>query len=179
MALSFRANVVLGVIVLVCGAMSSFNLIFAVPATLAGIILLWGNIKTHETEKADFRKKIIQEALDNLDFVLDPNTLHISHANWDSKAEESKRDLLGHKEYDLWKKFYDSIDARNQNIRDHGLAWNGFEKVNDQCVRSLLRIKDEISWVKECEEAKTRIAAFKEKAMETASISESLRSELM
>ncbi len=180
MGLSFWLNVVLGIVVLVCGAMSAINLYFAIPATVAGVILLLGNITGHETEKADFRKKIIHEALDSLGFVLDPNFPYISHGNWSSRTEESKSDLLGEREYALWKEFFDSIDARNRDFQIYALPpWDIFEKVNDQCVKSLLKIYSEISWIKECEEAKTRIAAFKEKARETASISESLRSELV
>lgn len=179
MQLSFWANVILGIIVLVCGAIASFNLYFAIPAALAGMILIWGNIKTHGTEKSDFRKKIIQEALDSLGFVLDPNIRNISHGNWSGKTDESKTDLLGKKEYSLWKEFFDSIDARNQDFQTWTVPpWEIFEKVNDRIVTSLLKIYSEIPWVKESGEAKTRIDAFKEKARETAGISESLRAEL-
>jgi len=177
MHLSFWTNVVLGTVVLVYGAMSSINLYFAIPATLAGIIPLLGNIKTHETKKADFRKKIIHEALDDLDLISNVNSHYISHEKWDSKTEESAPDLLGDSEYKLWKEFYDSIDARNRYFRlDGGLVWEDFVKVNDQCARSFLRVYDSISWVRESEEAKTRITAFLSKAERIASFSGNLRS---
>jgi hypothetical protein len=177
MGLSFWANVTLGVITMVCGAMSGISLYFVIPATLAGIILLLGNIKTHETEKADFRKKIIREALDDLDLISDVNSHHISHEKWDSKTEESAPDLLGDSEYKLWKEFYDSIDTRNQYFKSGGgLVWKDFMKVNDQCVRSFLKIYDDVSWVRESEEAKTRITGFLKKAGGTASISKNLPS---
>jgi hypothetical protein len=179
MEFSFRTKAVLEFAVIVVGVLSVVYSYLGVIIGVFGFVLLYYEVKDRGVEKTDFRKKILQEALDGLGFVLDPNFRYISHGNWSSKTEESKTDLLGEREYALWKEFFDSIDARNQHFQIYALGpWDIFEKVNDQCVKSLLKIYSEISWVKEREEAKTRIAAFKKKAMETASISESLRAEL-
>jgi hypothetical protein len=179
MELSFWANVVLGAVVVVCGAMSSINLYFAIPATLAGIILLWGNIKTHRTEKADFRKKIVHEALDILNLLVsDTNCRHIDYNIWSGKAKGFKVDVLGHQDYGLWNAFYESVGEWNEHFRSiRGVGkWEDFVKFNDQCVISFFKVYDGISWVRESEEAKARITDFLSRAERTAGFSGNLRS---
>ena len=178
MEISFHTKIGLEFAIIVFGVLSIVYSYLGVIIGAIGAILLYHEINTHSAEKADFREKIIREALDNLDIVPDPNSNHIPHEKWDSKVEKSKPDLLGINECKLWKEFYDSIDARNRHFRlKNGLgAWEDFVKVNDQCVRSFLRVYDSISWVRESEEAKARITAFFQKAKGTASISKNLRS---
>jgi hypothetical protein len=183
MEFSFSTKIVLESAVVIFGVLSVvysyLGVYFGAIIGIFGAVLLCYEVRDRGIEKTDFRKKILHEALDGLHFVLDPNFRYISHGNWSSRTEESKTDLLGEREYALWNEFFDSIDARNQDFQTYALPpWDIFEKLNDRCVKSLLKIYSEISWVKEGGEAKTRIAAFKEKARETAGISESLRAEL-
>jgi hypothetical protein len=181
MEFSFRTKIGLEFAVIVFGVLSIKYSYLGVLIGGIGLVLLYYEIRDHGIESADFREKILQEALDTLGFVMDTNSARISCANWSSKTKESKQDLLGHKEYELWKEFFDSVEARNLHFQLHNLTpgpWNDFEAVNDRCVRSLLKIRDKISWVKESEEANKRIAAFSKKAKEEAGLSESLRSEL-
>jgi hypothetical protein len=170
MELTFWANVAFGVIVLVCGTMSSINLYFAIPATLAGIILLWGNIKTHRTEKADFRKKIIQEALAIVDHIIwSTSASHISCANWTTKAEGFKADLLGDRDYGLWKQFYDSVGRRNEYLESRGNfgLWANFAKLNRTIFDNFFKVYDETSWVKESV-PEERITDFLSRAQKSA-----------
>jgi hypothetical protein len=118
MGLSFWTNVFLGVIVTACGAMSSINLIFAIPATIAGVILLWGNITTHKAKQADFKKRIVDEALGIADHIVTYTDFsRILYPDWSSENEESRSDLLSFDDYNLCKQFYHAVEARNGSVK--------------------------------------------------------------
>lgn len=152
MRLSFRANMVLGIITIACGAMSGISLWFTIPAAAAGIILLWGNIRTHKTKQADFKKKIIHEMLGITNhIVISADNSRILYPDWSSESDDSKMDLLGVGDYELCKQFYDAVEARNRYfLGRQGLGpWEDFEKLNRAIYDTFLRLCDGVSWVKE------------------------------
>jgi hypothetical protein len=150
MRLSFWPNVVLGLVVTVCGAMSSINLYFAIPATLAGIILLWGNITTHRRGKADFREKIASDAVGYLEAVLSyPFDSKSLHGAWLSKDEDFRSDALDPEACGLWKQFYDCVEARDRYFSSSSGFDTQARKVNESCFDIFWEVCARIPWVKE------------------------------
>lgn len=130
--------------------MSSVNLYFIIPTTLIAIILLVDSITARRMEQVDFRKKVPNEALAILNELASrPTRSHIPCTVWSSKTEELKTDVLGAKDYMLWKQFYDNVEVRNEFFGSReGFSWSDVEKFNSLCFDSFLEVYEGVSWVK-------------------------------
>jgi hypothetical protein len=141
-----------------------------IVAVLIVIVLLANEIGMRKSERGDFKKKIIQEALAIVDHIIwSTSASHISCANWTTKAEGFKVDLLGDRDYGLWKQFYDSVGRRNEYLESRGTfgLWENFAKLNRTIFDNFFEVYDEISWVKESV-PKERITDFLSRAKKSA-----------
>jgi len=113
---------------------------------------LWGNIRTHKTKQADFKKKVIDEALGITNhIVISTDSSRILYPDWSSESKESRMDLLGVNDYELCKQFYDAVEARNRYyLGKQSLGpWEDFEKLNRAIYDNFLKLYDEVSWARE------------------------------
>ena len=121
MELSFWSKTSLGLLSAAFAILSVFYPYFGIPAAVIMVLLAVNEISTRRSEKADFKKQIVHE------LVLVAGTLIttpigncdlIPYNEWTSKNASFQKDALG-SDYDLWKRFYTSIDARNDFFASH------------------------------------------------------------
>lgn len=170
MELSFRTRILLELVLAGLTMLTIFYPYLGIVAVLIVIVLLANEIGMRKSERGDFKKKIIQEALAIVDHIIwSTSASHISCANWTTKAEGFKVDLLGDRDYGLWKQFYDSVGRRNEYLESRGTfgLWENFAKLNRTIFDNFFEVYDEISWVKESV-PKERITDFLSRAKKSA-----------
>jgi hypothetical protein len=125
-------------------------LVLAVAIFLIAIILELDNRGMLESERFDFRRKIIPEALSILDRLILVAHEPIACTVWSSRAEGFKTDALGKQDYARWKEFYDDVEARNGYFTPReSFVWSDVEKFARACFISFFKVYDEIPWVRE------------------------------
>jgi hypothetical protein len=125
-------------------------LVFTIPSALISILFLFDSARTHRAERKDFREKVVHEALDILDRLVSTSTYEIiAYSVWHNKTEEFKKDALD-EAYDTWKKFYDSIEARNGYLSSRqGFDAEYLQIFNRSCHKTFFEVHDKIAWVYE------------------------------
>jgi hypothetical protein len=115
MGLSFWSKILLEVTSGVLAVLSVFYPYLGIPVAVIVLVLVLNEITTRKSERADFKKKIIHELWTMGNMLIDipiGEGRPIFYNEWSSKDASFEKDALGG-DYDLWKRFYDSIDARN------------------------------------------------------------------
>lgn len=151
MELSFRSKVLLQLAVAVLSVLTLFYPYLGILAAAIVVVLLVNEMSVHESDKADFKKKIADEALGIVDRVIvSTNAFTILRPVWSSKTEGFKTDVLGSEDYNLWKQFYDSIEERNRYYQPRmSLDWTVFSGFNRRIFDKFLKVCRDISWVRE------------------------------
>jgi hypothetical protein len=123
MELSFGIRTWLSLLLTVIGFVSAvfsalynpWPILLAIAMFILALILLVYDAHIHGRERTDFRNKIIHELWIMGGMLVDipiGNSDLILYNAWSSKDASFEKNALGD-DYELWKKFYDSIDARN------------------------------------------------------------------
>jgi len=171
MGLSFRSKIFLELLAGVAIAtLAVFFWYLAILGALITFLLIFNELSGRKSEKTDFRSKIVKEALTILDRILLTTASHISCAKWESESEDSKRDLLGNRDYELWKQFYDSVEQRNEDPGlKRGVNWEKFTKFNQAILNSFFEAYNAMPWVK-ASIPEDRITSFLSRAKESVSL---------
>ena len=157
MDISFRIRTSLSILLIVIGLISGVVSVLSNPwlmlvagAMFVIAVILWvDDIRVHNLERDDFKKKIIPEALSIVDHIItSTNSSNIVYPVWSLSL---KTDSLSDKDYKLWKQFYDAVEERNQYYRTRGGigSWEVFEKFNRAIYENFFNVLNGILWVKE------------------------------
>jgi len=166
--LSEFGTIVIGLVIAILGYLqpnSILIIVLGVVITAIALVMLVDDVRSHCEDRDDFRRKITHEAMVVLDEIAPISNTHpVQFSDWSSKGEGFKVDVLGGKDYTLWKSFYDSIEERNEFLRTHE-AFNlqDFRKFNRSCLNAFAKVFDEISWVSQSD-LKTRFSNLLSKA---------------
>jgi len=101
-------------------------------------------------EKEDFRNGIATELHTILKmFVGKINYYDIPCPIWSSKTDQSKVELLGKTEFELFRRFYDAIEERNKYlISRQGFNYSELVALNNKCIKALSEAYTEMVWLR-------------------------------
>jgi hypothetical protein len=119
-----------------------------VVAVIGGIITLYfqrEDSKKLNEETADYRKRIVNEALSILEYIIaDANYPKVTVSVW----SDAKMDLLGNDGAKLWKTFYDGVEARRIRLLNGYPYWPEYGELNRACFDGFFNAYSHIAWVR-------------------------------
>jgi hypothetical protein len=145
MELSFWSKTSLELLSAGFAILSIFYPYFGIPAAAIIVLLAVIEISSRRSEKTDFRSKMLHELLLVAGTIINTpsgNFDLIPYSEWSSKSTAFQKDALGN-DYDLWKRFYDSIDARNDFFapRDAFRIQDGI-RLRRTCLENFLQLSE-------------------------------------
>jgi hypothetical protein len=151
MELSFWSKILLEVTLAVLAVLTIFCPYLGILGAAIVIILIFNEITTHNSERADFKRKIIHEALGIVDHIIaSTSASRILCPVWSGKTEGFKTDVLDVEDYVLWKQFYGAVEERNEYYRTReGLEWSVFAKFNRAIYDNFFNVLNGVLWVKQ------------------------------
>jgi len=152
MEFSFRTWCLLQLAVIGLSVLSIIYPYFAVFAATIATVLLISEVSSRGAEREDFKGIAAEEVLLVLDHLADTASLpDVSYPCWRNKGEKAK-ELLGDRDYELWKSFYDNVKAYSNFLRvgkREGYHQQDLRKLRQTCFDSFFVIYKEVPWVRQ------------------------------
>lgn len=139
---SLRAAIVIGAVALVW---------FSINSVLGGLEEFFESGEAQTREKEDFRSAVARELYTILKEFAGERVYHdIDFQIWSSRTGSSKIMILGTRDFDLLKHFYDRMEERSKYfVSRRGFSVPELDPLNKNCVQALSRAFTEIEWIRE------------------------------